>query len=175
MPVKRTSSASAPRGSRVRVDAPGIDATLARLHPPRMSRVARTYSQISRFASATPEQWADWRWHVRHALDTPEALAEVIELTADERDGYAATRAAFRMAIPPYYAALMDPRQKGVTGSYSGMPNASSLTRVPFLAPIPQRSSHWSRRVYGGTAGTIPFRNEKPPLVRPGASWRFGR
>ena len=96
-----------------------------------MSRAARTYSQISRFASATPEQWADWRWHVRHALDTPEALAEVIDLTADERDGYAATRAAFRMAIPPYYAALMDPREPACPVRMMAVPRSAEALVMP--------------------------------------------
>lgn len=74
-----------------------------------MSVVPRPYDFIPRFSSATPSEWADWRWHVRNSLADVDSLGEVLSLTDDERAGFEATRGSFRMAIPPYYAALMDP------------------------------------------------------------------
>ncbi|GAB5519772.1 MAG: KamA family radical SAM protein [Rhodothermales bacterium] len=56
-----------------------------------------------------PEDWANWRWHMRHRVHTPETLAEWIAPTKDERAAIDATRGIFRWNITPYYASLMDP------------------------------------------------------------------
>jgi lysine 2,3-aminomutase len=61
-----------------------------------------------RFPGVTPAEWGDWRWQHRHALRSAEDLARVVDLGADERSGIAATAAAFRLAVTPYYASLMD-------------------------------------------------------------------
>lgn len=96
-----------------------------------MSVTGRAPQELPRYASVTPEEWADWRWHVRHALDTPDALAEVIALTDDERDGYAATRAAFRMSLPPYYAALMDPADPACPVRMMAVPRTAEALVLP--------------------------------------------
>ena len=65
--------------------------------------------QVPPWAGVSDEQWDDWRWQARHALTEPVLLGQVLDLTDEELRGLAATRSTFRMAIPPYYAALMDP------------------------------------------------------------------
>jgi lysine 2,3-aminomutase len=56
-----------------------------------------------------PEDWDDWRWHVRHILRDPEDVARLARLTAEER---ACVRAAWEGRVPfgitPYYLSLMD-------------------------------------------------------------------
>ena len=64
-----------------------------------------------RWPEATPEEFADWRWQARNTLRTPEAIARRLALTREERAGLEATRDRFRLAIPPYYFALIDPER----------------------------------------------------------------
>ena len=61
------------------------------------------------WAHVADADWNDWRWQQRNRLRTAEALERVVRLTDDERQAIAATRDEFRMAVTPYYAALMDP------------------------------------------------------------------
>jgi lysine 2,3-aminomutase len=62
-----------------------------------------------RRADVAERDWRDWRWQLRHMLTRAEDLARVIELSADERQGLAASRDLFRVGLTPYYASLMDP------------------------------------------------------------------
>ena len=55
------------------------------------------------------ERWLDWRWQQRNRVQTVSELERVVRLTADEREAIEKTSTDFRMAITPYYAALMDP------------------------------------------------------------------
>ncbi|MGB9879273.1 MAG: hypothetical protein ACPLRM_00800, partial [Anaerolineae bacterium] len=54
--------------------------------------------------------WNDWRWQLRHRLTAPEQLKNVIEMTPEEEAGVQATCQRLRMAITPYFASLMDPK-----------------------------------------------------------------
>jgi lysine 2,3-aminomutase len=53
--------------------------------------------------------WLDWRWQLRNAVRTPEALEKLVPLTDAERDGCRSTAGVFRMAITPYYLTLIHP------------------------------------------------------------------
>jgi lysine 2,3-aminomutase len=61
------------------------------------------------FPAATAEEWGDWRWQMRHAVKSHEALSRFIPLTEDERQGLDETAEVFRMGISPYYLSLIDP------------------------------------------------------------------
>ena len=54
-------------------------------------------------------EWNDWRWQMRHRIDTAEALGRYVTPTDAERAAIAATEGVFRWTITPYYASLMDP------------------------------------------------------------------
>lgn len=65
--------------------------------------------RASRGATPSTEEWSDWRWQIRHALHTRDALAEVLALSPEEDAGCAhAERGGFALGITPYYAKLMD-------------------------------------------------------------------
>ena len=53
--------------------------------------------------------WNDWRWQLRHRLNTPEQLKTVIRMTPEEEAGVRSTCQHLRMSITPYFASLMDP------------------------------------------------------------------
>jgi len=56
------------------------------------------------------EDWNDWRWQLRHRLNTPEQLKSIIQMTPEEEAGVRATCQRLRMSITPYFASLMDAR-----------------------------------------------------------------
>ncbi len=64
------------------------------------------------YAGVDDKSWNDWRWQLQNAVRTPEALAKVIALDADELASLRVGAASFRMTIPPYYLCLIDPTQR---------------------------------------------------------------
>ncbi|MBM4403182.1 MAG: lysine 2,3-aminomutase [Candidatus Cloacimonetes bacterium] len=59
--------------------------------------------------TATPEEWQDWHWHLRHRITTRDELVQYIRLTGDEEAVFRTANFSFRMAITPYYLSLIDP------------------------------------------------------------------
>jgi lysine 2,3-aminomutase len=66
------------------------------------------YRSIPLFRDVAEDEWSDWHWQLRNAIRDVETLEQVIELTDVERENLPKTLQKFRMAITPYYAALMD-------------------------------------------------------------------
>lgn len=52
----------------------------------------------------------DWRWQMRNRITSVDGLREYIDLIPDEIKGINKCLKSFRMAITPYYASLMDPK-----------------------------------------------------------------
>jgi len=84
-----------------------------------------------RFPGVTPAEWGDWRWQHRQALRAEEDLARVVDLTADERRGIAATASVFRLAVTPYYASLMDPSHPFCPVRMQAIPVAAEARSAP--------------------------------------------
>lgn len=59
--------------------------------------------------NATPEQWADWRWHMRNRVRSSDDLRAWLDPTDKEARGIEGTEGIFQWSITPYYASLMDP------------------------------------------------------------------
>ncbi len=61
-------------------------------------------------ASPEPDEWSDWRWQLRHAIGSVEALARALPLTESELEGAKrAERHGLPLRITPYYLGLSDP------------------------------------------------------------------
>lgn len=75
--------------------------------------------------------WNDWRWQQRHRLRTAADLERVIRLTDGERAAISATGERFRMAITPYYAALMDPDDPRCPVRMQAVPTLAELDVAP--------------------------------------------
>jgi len=84
-----------------------------------------------RFPGVGEAEWRDWRWQLRHALRTPEELGRLVVLTADERRGLASAKAAFRMGVTPYYAALIDPRHPHCPVRMQAIPSPDEVLPQP--------------------------------------------
>ena len=76
---------------------------------------------------ATPEQWADWRWHMRNRIRSAEMLRTWMDPTAEEEAGIEGTKGVFQWSITPYYASLMDPVDPSCAVRRQVVPLASEL------------------------------------------------
>ena len=54
-------------------------------------------------------QWNDWKWQYAHRITTVDQLKRVLPLSQKEQNEIETCLGAFRMAITPYYASLIDP------------------------------------------------------------------
>ena len=84
-----------------------------------------------RIPAAAEAEWRDWRWQHRNALTTAEDFARVVDLTPAERRGLAAAAGRTRVAVPPYYAALMDPAHPSCPIRLQAIPSAAEIEPAP--------------------------------------------
>jgi lysine 2,3-aminomutase len=80
---------------------------------------------------ASEAEWGDWRWQLRHALAGADALSRLVPLTEDERRGLALAEGRARVAVTPYYAALMDPAHPSCPVRRQAIPTAAEAERSP--------------------------------------------
>lgn len=64
---------------------------------------------ITFFENATPLDWEDWAWQMKNRIETKEALSQIVSLTEEEIRGIDHCGEKLSMAIPPYFASLIDP------------------------------------------------------------------
>jgi len=64
----------------------------------------------SPWATIPDEQWNDWHWQISNRMTTVEQLKGAIPLTEAEEAGIAVCLETMRMAVTPYYASIMDPK-----------------------------------------------------------------
>lgn len=70
--------------------------------------VPASSSRAELFPHATDAEWNDWRWQMRNAVKSADALSRYVPLTDDERRGCVDTASIFRLGISPYYLSLID-------------------------------------------------------------------
>ncbi|MEW6080155.1 MAG: KamA family radical SAM protein [Thermodesulfobacteriota bacterium] len=71
-------------------------------------RAVRREKLLARLRAA-PEDFADWRWQVRHIARDAEALGKMVALTDAEREAIDMARSGrLPFGVTPYYASLMD-------------------------------------------------------------------
>jgi lysine 2,3-aminomutase len=83
------------------------------------------------FPEATPEEWGDWRWQQRNVLTTEAALERVVRLADEERRGLRLAEGRFRVAVTPYYAALMDRDHPSCPIRMQAIPSPAELDLAP--------------------------------------------
>lgn len=80
------------------------------------------------------ERWNDWKWQFAHRITTAGQLSKVLPLSEKEQADIETCLGAFRMAITPYYASLIDPndpndpiRMQAVPSILETVPDANDL------------------------------------------------
>ena len=79
-------------------------------------------------------KWNDWKWQFSHRITTVEQLSRILPLSEAEKSDVGTCLKAFRMAITPYYASLIDPsdpndpiRMQSVPSILETRPDANDL------------------------------------------------
>jgi lysine 2,3-aminomutase len=55
-------------------------------------------------------QWDDWRWQSQNAIRSVRQLRDLLPFSPDELEAIGALEGEYKLAIPPYYFSLIDPR-----------------------------------------------------------------
>ncbi|MDR3225779.1 MAG: lysine 2,3-aminomutase [Clostridiales Family XIII bacterium] len=74
-----------------------------------ISGKARNWRDIPLWKDVTDAEWNDWKWQIAHRLSNVDDIAQVIDLTAQEKKDIGKVMDGFRIGITPYYATLIDP------------------------------------------------------------------
>ena len=91
--------------------------------------MVRNWKEIPRWKDVTDEQWNDWHRQVENRLATVEDIAEVVNLTNQEKEDIDKVIGGFRVGITPYYASLMDPDDPRCPVRMQAVPTLSELHR----------------------------------------------
>lgn len=91
----------------------------------------KVYRRAELFPNVTDEQWNDWRWQVRNRITTVDELKKYIPLTEEEEKGVQSCLETLRMAITPYYLALIDPNDPHDPVRKQAIPMGAELYVAP--------------------------------------------
>lgn len=84
----------------------GLDADVIQIREQNRAR-------IERVLHASEKQWSDWHWQTRNVIRRAEDLAELVELSAEERKAITGSvNSHVPFGVTPYYVHLMD-RESG--------------------------------------------------------------
>jgi lysine 2,3-aminomutase len=88
-------------------------------------------------------QWNDWQWQQANRVTSVQELAALVELSEDEWRAVEAADERFRFAITPYYASLMDPRDRSCPIRRQAVPVEEELrvSSEELLDPLGEEAS----------------------------------
>jgi len=89
------------------------------------------YRSVPLFKNVKSEEWNDWKWQIRNAIRDVDTLEKVVEITSEEREKLEKCLTKFRMAITPYYAALMDKTDRTCPVRMQAIPSIRELHDDP--------------------------------------------
>lgn len=78
------------------------------------------------------EEWYDWKWQFRNRITTVEQLEKVLPLGDKEKRDISDCLKTFRMAITPYYASLMDPKDPTCPIRMQAVPSVLEKRVLPY-------------------------------------------
>ncbi|TSA49707.1 lysine 2,3-aminomutase [archaeon] len=87
----------------------------------------RNYKDIPLWANVSEADWNDWEWQLRNRITSVDELRRVVELTPSEEQGIRNSLGTLRMAITPYYASLMDPKDRDCPIRKRAIPSSEEL------------------------------------------------
>ena len=90
------------------------------------------------FPDVTDEQWNDWKWQVKHRIETYDELRKYVNLTEFEKEGVKKSLKTLRMAITPYYLSLINPDDPNCPIRRQAIPSVMELhlSKVDLLDPL---------------------------------------
>ncbi len=89
------------------------------------------YKKVPLWKDVSESDWHDYQWQLKHVIKDIPTLEKVAVLTPQEKKDLRACLKKFRMAITPYYAALMDKKDKGCPVRLQAIPRGLELHQDP--------------------------------------------
>jgi lysine 2,3-aminomutase len=82
--------------------------------------------------------WNDWHWQLNNRITSVDKLRQVVELTTAEEQAITDSLGTLRMAITPYYATLMDPKDRDCPIRKRAIPSSEELefSKEDILDPL---------------------------------------
>jgi len=90
-----------------------------------------SYQRVPLWKDVPLEQWQDFGWQMRNRITEVEKLKQVIRLTPSEIEATCRREGRFIMAIPPYWANLMDPDDPACPIRRQAVPLADEYVSSP--------------------------------------------
>lgn len=81
----------------------------------------------SYWKGVSEKEWNDWRWQLRHRITTLDQLKELIDLTPEEIEGIKHSKGRLALAVTPYFASLMDPKNPNCPIRRQAIPRVEEL------------------------------------------------
>jgi lysine 2,3-aminomutase len=105
----------------------------------------------------SPEEWGDWRWHMRHRIQTLSQLERWIDVSPDEVTAIGRSAGIYRWSITPYFASQMDPEDVNCPVRQQAVPSLAEFEPDPDadIDPVGDRHYRKTNRVvhkYGDRA-----------------------
>jgi lysine 2,3-aminomutase len=89
------------------------------------------YKKVPLWKNVPESDWYDYQWQLRNVIKDIPTLEKVAVLTAQEKSDLKACLKKFTMAITPYYAALMDKKDKTCPVRLQAIPRGLELNHDP--------------------------------------------
>ncbi len=83
------------------------------------------------WAQIPDDLWNSWIWQQQNRVRTMDKLKDVIDVTDDEQMAFDKSTELFNMAVTPYYAALMDPKDPDCPIRLQSVPKMGELEIAP--------------------------------------------
>lgn len=87
----------------------------------------RKTTEMAPWKDVTSEEWNDWKWQLRNRVTNIEQLKQIVDLTSAEEEGVRDSLKILRMAVTPYYASLMDPKDPHCPVRKQAVPTADEI------------------------------------------------
>lgn len=89
------------------------------------------WKNIDLWKDVTEEQWYDYKWQLSNTIKDIDTLKKVAYIDKGEEEDLKRVLKKFRMSITPYYAALMDKKDKTCPVRMLAIPSAKELIDSP--------------------------------------------
>jgi lysine 2,3-aminomutase len=89
------------------------------------------WRNIELWKDVPEEKWYDYKWQLSNAIKDIETLKKVAVIDKEEEEDLKKVLKKFRMSITPYYAALMDKKDKNCPVRKMAVPSIKELIDLP--------------------------------------------
>jgi len=91
----------------------------------------RDYRKIPIWKDVSKAEWDDWKWQLRNRITSVDQLKQVVEMTEKEQREVNTALKSLRMAITPYFASLMDPKDRNCPIRRRAIPDGQGSQAQP--------------------------------------------